>query len=284
MTPTVLVTGAARGIGRACVDGLLEAGWRVVAGVRDPDAAGLPEAPAHRLVVTTLDVSDPTSVIRGVAAAERAAGGALDAVVNNAGYAVMGAIEDVDLDEVRAMFATNLFGALAVLQAAVPAMREAGRGVVVNVSSIGARFANPLLGAYHASKAALSIASEALALECKPHGLRVVNVEPGMVGTGFAAAVRRTGSAPTGEGPYAELAGEIREGFGAWRQRYEIPPDDVARAVVRAVTDPSSPFRVTVGDDAALLARTRASVDDATWQDALIDFLRVDSLGRARTQ
>jgi NAD(P)-dependent dehydrogenase (short-subunit alcohol dehydrogenase family) len=151
----------------------------------------------------------------------------------------------------------------------------------VNVSSIGARFANPLLGVYHASKHALYGLSEALALECRPYGVRVVNVEPGMVGTDFSANVRRTGALVLGEGPYVDLAGEIREGFGAWRRRYEVPADDVARAVLRAATDPDAPFRMPVGDDAAMLARTRAHVDDATWHDALVDFLGTSSLRRA---
>lgn len=277
--PTVLVTGAGRGIGRACVDAFLAAGWDVVAGVRDP--GGVEEAPADpRLLLVTLDVTDAEQVRTAVRAAEERAGGALDAVVNNAGYGVLGAVEDVDVDAARAMFDTNLFGPLRVVQAALPAMRAARRGAVVNVSSIGARFANPLVGVYHASKHALNGLAEALALECRPFGVRVVNVEPGMVGTGFSAGVRRTGALVRGEGPYVGLAGELREGFATWRGRYEVPATQVARVVLRGATDADAPFRITVGDDAAMLARTRATVDDDTWQDALVDFLGLASLRR----
>jgi len=275
--PTALVTGAGRGIGRAAAAALLEAGWRVAAGVRDPAAAAAmrSDAPAGLLVVE-LDVTRPQSVREAVAAAEELAGGPLACVVNNAAYGVFGAVEDVDLDEARAMFETNLFGAAAVIQAALPAMREAGRGAVVNVSSIGARFSNPLVGMYHASKQALHGLSEALALECRPFGVRVVNIEPGMVATGFSAAVRRTGALAEGGGPYAALARDLREGLLAWRRRCEVPAEEVAAAIVRAATDPATPFRVTVGEDAAWLARARAAADDDAFHDQLVAFLRVD--------
>ena len=133
-----------------------------------------------------------------MAAAERHAGGALACLVSNAAYGVLGAVEEVDLAEVRAMFETNVFGAAAVLQGVVPGMRAAGGGSVVFVSSIGARFANPLLGMYHASKYALSAIAEALAVEGRPFGIRVSTVEPGMVDTEFPKAVRPTAArAPT---------------------------------------------------------------------------------------
>ena len=153
--PTALVTGAGRGIGRACAQAFRDQGWRAVAGVRDVAAAEQAYAGTGVLVVR-LDVADPASVAEGVAAAERHAGGALACLVSNAAYGVLGAVEEVDLAEVRAMFETNVFGAAAVVQGVVPGMRAAGGGSVVFVSSIGARFANPLLGMYHASKYALA--------------------------------------------------------------------------------------------------------------------------------
>ncbi|MFP5450585.1 MAG: SDR family NAD(P)-dependent oxidoreductase, partial [Thermoleophilia bacterium] len=114
-------------------EALAAAGWRVVAGVRDPGALAPLSGPG--LHVVRLDVTDADSIRSGVAEAERVAGGALRCVVNNAGWALFGAIEDVDLGEARREFETNLFGAVAVLQAALPRMREAGAGVVVSVST-----------------------------------------------------------------------------------------------------------------------------------------------------
>jgi NAD(P)-dependent dehydrogenase (short-subunit alcohol dehydrogenase family) len=280
-TRTALVTGAGRGIGRASVLALAEAGWRVTAGVRDVAAA---EAVFHGVpgvAVTRLDVTDAASVREGVAAAEEWAGGALGCLVNNAGYAVLGAIEEVDLDEVRRMFETNLFGAAAVIQAALPAMREAGGGSVVFVSSIGARISNPLLGMYHASKWGMSAMAEALAIECRPFGIRVTTLEPGMVDTDFPRATRPTGRAPAGEGPYGPLLSGLREGFAAWRQGYPTTAEDVAAAVVAAAEPGDGPFRVPVGEDAVHLAGLReGSSDDLEWQRRLRGFLKLEAWDR----
>jgi NAD(P)-dependent dehydrogenase (short-subunit alcohol dehydrogenase family) len=274
--PTALVTGAGRGIGRACALAFREAGWRAVAGVRDLAAAE--EAYAGTGVhVVRLDVADPASVAEGVAAAEEHAGGAPACLVSNAAYGVLGAVEEADLAEVRAMFETNLFGAAAVLQRVVPAMRAAGGGAVVFVSSIGARMANPLLGMYHASKYALTAVAEALAVEGRPFGIRVSSVEPGMVDTDFPKAVRLTGAAARGEGPYAPLREDLRRGFAAWRRGHPTGPEEVARAVLAAALDPDPPFRIPVGDDTLMLAAMREGAgDDRAFHDGLVNFLGLD--------
>lgn len=280
--PTVLVTGAGRGIGRAVVELFSESGWRVVAGVRDVPAAEEAYSRRDGVLVTHLDVSAAPSIRAGVAAAERHAGGALTCVVSNAGYAVLGAVEDADLDAVRTMFETNFFGAAAVVQAALPAMREAGRGSVVFVSSIGARISNPLLGMYHASKYALLAMAEALAVECRPFGIHVASIEPGMVDTDFPKATRPTGALTRGEGPYLTLLAGLRTGFGEWRERNPTRPDEVALPVLAAAESADGPFRILVGKDAELLARTReAAIDDAAWQEELVTFLALDWPRRA---
>ena len=129
------MAGASRGIGRATADAFLARGWRVVAGMRDP--ADGTNAPG--LHVARLDVTDPASVRDGVAAAHEVAGGSLGCVVYNAGWALFGAVEDVDLGLARHAFETNLFGAVAVMQAVLPPMRRAGSGVVVGVSTLSGR-------------------------------------------------------------------------------------------------------------------------------------------------
>ena len=274
---TVLVTGAGRGIGRAVAEAFHDAGWTVVAGVRDLARAEADYAPRPGIVLVHLDVTDLASVRAAVAGAEERAGGALDCLVSNAGYAVLGAVEDADLDEVRAMFETNFFGAAAVVQAVVPSMREAGRGSVVFVSSIGARLTNPLVGMYHASKYALSAMAEGLAVELRPFGVHVAAIEPGMVDTDFPRATRATGAVSRGEGPYVPLLGELRAGFAAWRERNPTPPAAVADLVLAAALDPGGPFRVAAGEDAEFLTRTRQTViDDAAFQDALLGFLQID--------
>ena len=227
--------------------------------------------------MTGLDVADAESVEQGVADAERHAGRALACLVVNAAYGVLGAVEEADLDEVRAMFETNLFGAAEVLQRVVPGMREAGGGAVVFVSSIGARISHPLLGMYHASKYALTAIAEALAIEGRPFGIRVSTVEPGMVATGFSEAVRPTGAAARGEGPTppsGRTCGAASPPGGAptrsaptsWPARWWMPP--------------STPIRRSgspVGDDARMLGAMReGTADDRAFHDGLLEFLDLD--------
>jgi len=267
--PTVLVTGAGRGIGRAAVEGFLAAGWQAVAGVRNVDAARAAFAVHPRLTIVELDVCDADSIAAGTAAAQRVAGGPLGCVVPNAGYAVMGAAEDVDLDAVRRMFETNLFGNVAVVQHVLPAMREARRGVVICTSSIGARLANPLLGMYHASKYGMTAWAEAMRLELLPFGVRVHVVEPGMVNTEFPAATMPTGGIARGDGPYVPLLAQLRTGFRSWRERLGVGAEDVAAAIVATALDDDARFRIPVGPDAIQMSAARDELDDEdfhAWQ------------------
>lgn len=251
---TALVTGAGRGIGRATVDALADRGWRVVAGVRDLDAAAAAGTGRNGVHLVALDVTDAAQVRAAVRAAEEIAAGPLDAVVLNAGFAVVGALEDVDLDEVRAVLETNALGALAVVQAALPAMREAGRGTLVFISTVGADLPTPLLGAYRASKAALNAFAEVVSMETRPYGIRVARVEPGVVASEFSKATRLSGSIASGEGPYAPLLTGFREAMGRWRAGYETPAEDVAATVADLVEDPEPPPVVPIGEDALRLA------------------------------
>jgi NAD(P)-dependent dehydrogenase (short-subunit alcohol dehydrogenase family) len=275
MTGTVLVTGAGRGVGRATVRRFLDDGWRVAAGVRDVERAREDLGAHDRLRVVHLDVTDAASVAAAADAAHEMAGGPLDCLVNNAGYAVMGASEDVDLDEARTMFETNLFGAVAVTQRVLPGMRERGRGVVVCMSSIGARLSNPLLSMYHASKYGMSAWAEAMRVELLPFGVRVHVVEPGMVDTDFPKATRPTGAVSRGEGPYAPLLTELRAGFRRWREEHPTGPEVVADVVARAVADPAAPFRLPVGADAEAMSAARDRLRDEEFHAWLMDFLGV---------
>lgn len=270
-----LVTGAGRGVGRAIAQRLAHGGYVVVAGVRDLDRArdDYGEQPGIHLV--QLDVTVPDHIGPAVGLAQDLAGGCVDVLVNNAGYAMMGAQENGDLAVAREMFETNVWGAAAMVQAVVPAMREAGRGAVVTISSVGARLSNPLVGFYHASKYALSALSEALAFEVAHFGVRVILIEPGMVATDFPAATRLTGDVTDPGSPYASLFGDLRAGFGAWRARPDgSTAETCAEAVWDALQSTDTPMRVLVGEDAAELDRAlRTSADDAEFQERLRGFL-----------
>lgn len=195
MRRTWFVTGASRGLGRALVSAALSRGDRVVATARS--VAGLNDlARAHQeLVVFELDVTDRARVTQVVDAARECFDG-LDVVVNNAGYGHFGAVEEVAEADARAQFDTNLFGPLWVAQAALPHLRRAGRGHVINVGSQGGLFSFPLVGLYNASKWALEGLTEAMSLEVRPFGVFVSIFEPSGMLTDWAgpSSVR---SAPT---------------------------------------------------------------------------------------
>jgi NAD(P)-dependent dehydrogenase (short-subunit alcohol dehydrogenase family) len=198
--------------------------------------------------VLTLDVTDEESMVAAVQAVE-AEHGAVGTLINNAGYGEYGVIEQVPLDAVRQQFETNVFGLSRLTQLVLPAMRAAGRGRVINVSSMGGRLVFPAGGYYHASKYAVEAISDALRVEVAPFGIDVVVIEPGMIRTGFAgvaagtlAGSSRTASAAPDDDPdddpdpYAALTASadrvLASGYGG---RYAVPPAKAAAVVRRAV-------------------------------------------------
>lgn len=271
-----LVTGAGRGVGRATAERLARGGYVVVAGVRDIARAREEYGDPPGIHLVELDVTNPAHVVSATEiATDIAGGGAIDVLVNNAGYAMMGAQENGDLDQARQMFETNVWGAASMVQAFVPAMREAGRGTVVTVSSIGARLTNPLVGFYHASKYALNALSEALSMEVGHFGVRVIMIEPGMIDTDFPGATVLTGGVTDPESPYAPLFADLRAGFGKWRERPDASTAESCAGVIwDAIHADPPPLRVVVGEDAAELdAAIRTSAGDAEFQERLRRFL-----------
>lgn len=245
-----LVTGASTGIGRASALALHAAGFDVVAAMRRPDPTGLPDD----VRVVALDVDDDASV-----AAAFAEAGPVDVLVNNAGTSPTGATEDFPIEDWRALFETNLFGAVRCTVAALPHLRTSG-GVVVNISSFVARVNQPAMGAYGASKAALEAWSEALAAELVAFGGRVVVVEPG--------AIRTPIQQKTAPPPRDSLYRDVNRNWGLasrWIHARASEPEVVAAAVVRAAVDPTCPFRVPVGQGAAELLAWRAGMSDEAW-------------------
>ena len=249
----ILITGAARAIGAATAEALTAAGHEVVATARDVTLL----EPLDVALRLPLDVTSPESVNDAVAAA-----GPLDAIVNNAALPGSAPMETFPIDRLRAMFETNTFGALRVIQAVLPAWRERGSGDIVNVSSIQGRVGVPLDGAYAATKFALEAISETLHYEVGHFGIRVVLIEPGYTAPGMkktdpldqAAAYR--GLYEQWEGTDDKVAGPAgRPGS-----------EGVASAIVSAIADSNTPLRVPVGDDANLILAARSQMDDATFE------------------
>ncbi len=233
----VLVTGCSSGIGRATAVEAAERGHRVFASARrSEDVADLA---ARGLDTLALDVTDEASVTRGVADVLARAGG-IDALVNNAGYGQYGAIEDVTAEEWRRQFDVNVFGSLSVLRAVLPAMRDARRGTIVNVSSIAGKVTIPFAGPYCASKHALEAISDALRVEVAPWKIRVVVVEPGPISTRFGDRTREaTARILTSPGPYSSFYGNAESASEKQFQLGKRGPELVARVIMRAIESPA---------------------------------------------
>ena len=207
--PVVLITGATAGIGRHAALHLARKGFHVFATGRRKEALAelKVEAEGTQLDTFELDVTDVESVRTAVAEVDRRTNGyGLDALVNNAGYGMLGPLEMISDEDLRAQHATNVFGLMAVTRAFLPKMRERGAGRIVNVSSAGGRIAFPFMGVYSSSKYAVEALSDALRNEVYPFGIKVVLIEPGLIHTEFAdRAMMMTGKYDVPGSPYAAL-------------------------------------------------------------------------------
>lgn len=252
----VLVTGAARAIGRATVEVLAERGHEVVATARDvASLGGLPT-----VLNLPLDVGDTESVLAAVEAA-----GELDALVNNAGLAGHGPLESFPPDALSKVLDVNVVGALRVAQAVVPAWRQRGSGVLVNISSVQGLITTPLGGAYAASKHALEALSETLHFELGHFGIRVVIIEPGYIAPGMKPGEHHRGPAVYEE-LYVQWEGTVETVTGpAGRPGPEV----VGLAVADALDDPATPLRVEVGADATMVLELRRTLNDEEYESTM---------------
>jgi NAD(P)-dependent dehydrogenase (short-subunit alcohol dehydrogenase family) len=245
---TWFITGASRGLGRSFAQAALAAGDRVAATARDTSTLeDLVTEHGDAVVPISLDVTDRDAAFAAIREAHRRLGG-LDVVVNNAGYGVSGAIEELSEQQARAQVEVNLFGALWVTQAALPILREQGSGWIVQVSSIGGLAAFPLTGIYHASKWALEGFSESLRQEVASFGIKVLMVEPSGFRTDWA------GSSMDRAEPIAayQQIEAIAERRAAQRDENNGSqpgnPDLAARALLETLDRDDPPFRLLLGN------------------------------------
>ena len=265
------VTGASRGFGRQLAELVLERGDAVVATARDPSVLAAELGPHERLLTAALDITDPGAAQAAVAAAlERF--GRIDVLVNNAGRGLIGAVEEASEAEIRAVFENNVFGALAVLRAALPSMRERRSGTIVNVSSVGGMASRSGGGIYGGTKFAIEGISEALRAELAPLGIRVLIVEPGAFRTDFHD-VRSIRFVERVIDDYAETAGAFRGAAESTNHRQRGDPRRAAAAMITAATAAEPPQRLVLGADA--LTRIEAKLDQvhsdlAAWRELTV--------------
>ncbi|HEY7112183.1 MAG TPA: SDR family oxidoreductase [Thermoanaerobaculia bacterium] len=239
----ILVTGASSGIGLAVAREAARRGHRVFASARKTES--LPVETGLRPL--RLDVTEAGAAARAVAEI-LGLEGRLDALVNNAGYAQYGAAEDVSAERWRAQYDVAVFGAIETIRAALPALRAAGSGTIVNLSSVGGKVTVPFAAPYCSAKHALESISDSLRVELAPFGIRVVVVEPGPVDTRFDdRALAEVADILKGSGPYAPYYGDIEAAMKGVFAAGKIPPEAVARVVVKAVESrsPKARYRLT---------------------------------------
>jgi NAD(P)-dependent dehydrogenase (short-subunit alcohol dehydrogenase family) len=259
----VLITGSSTGIGFATAIHFARAKYQVYAGLRNPKQAehlqaaidsGLP------IQMVQLDVDDDTSVTNAVEEVRRKAGN-VDVLVNNAGISGGGPLEFVPIETAKQVFETNYFGAIRTIRAVLPQMRERQSGAIVNITSLAGRLASGGSGHYTASKFALEAASECLAIEVRPYGIRVAIIEPGVIATPIftkAQPINLDGN------PYATPLRRMMKFFEAQLSQ-PTWPEAVAVVVQEAVESDSPKLRYTVGKDTELLFKMRQQVSDEEW-------------------
>jgi NAD(P)-dependent dehydrogenase (short-subunit alcohol dehydrogenase family) len=257
------ITGASSGFGQAFATYALAQGYNVAATARD--AAKITVRDPERVLALTLDVNRAGDAERAIDAAVRRFGG-IDVVINNAGYGIVGAVEETPEKELRALMETNFFGAVAVIRAALPVLRAQSRGAIVNISSIGGQLSFAGFSAYSAAKFALEGLSEALAQEVAPFHIKVMIVEPGNFRTNLLGS--GTKPMPAIEA-YRSTVGGTREFVTTMHGTQAGDPLKAAVAIDRALAADRTPLRLQLGQDAIDAVRGHAQTllaDLATWE------------------
>jgi NAD(P)-dependent dehydrogenase (short-subunit alcohol dehydrogenase family) len=265
-----IVTGSSSGIGYATSLMLARKGFYTFASVRNIAKSASLESIANAerlpLKLIQLDITDDSSV---KAALERIVleKGRIDVLVNNAGYGLFGAFEDLSLDEIKAQFETNFFGVIRVTQHVLPIMRtrQNGGGIIVNVSSINGLVPFPVISAYCGTKFAIEGLSESIAYELEPFGIKVILIEPGPIGSNFMKGSVLPKRALDPQSPYSEI---VQKFTVKTRLQHEnaIQPEEVAKTIVQAISTEKPEFRYLVGKFAVSLLEARKNMPFSEFQ------------------
>ncbi len=261
-----IVTGSSSGIGFETSLTLARNGFHTYATMRNLE--GEKTKPLTKVVknenlqlqAIELDVDNDKSVVDAIntIVEERKR---IDVLINNAGYALGGALEDSSMDEIKAQFETNFFGAVRATKAVLPVMRRQGAGKIVNITSMGGRIAIPLSSSYHGSKFALEGLSESIQYELEPFGIKVILIEPGAVGSNFWRNIKIAKSSSDSNSPYSQFGNKILKAYKEMEQN-TISPSVVAKTILDAVTSDNPQLRYVVGEDAAKTIEARKNMPD----------------------
>ena len=263
-----LVTGSSSGIGFETALHLARNGYKTYASMRNLEKSKNITQVAKEeklpIEVVQLDVNDDISVKQAIDKIVAAEDRRIDVLVNNAGYGLLGALEDLSIEEIKAQFETNFFGVIRVTQQVLPVMRKQKSGTIVNISSVGGRMGIPSLSAYHSTKFALEGLSESISYELEPFGIRVVVIEPGFIRTNIMNSSIIAKKAQDPKSPYFSLTQQLERSFKSAMENTSAssPPEEVAKVVLQAVTSESPKLRYTVGNDASSIIRAKTTMSD----------------------
>jgi NAD(P)-dependent dehydrogenase (short-subunit alcohol dehydrogenase family) len=263
-----LITGSSSGIGFETALHLARNGFKTYASMRNleksKNIAQVAKEEKLPLEVVQLDVNDDISVKQAIDKIVAAEDRRIDVLVNNAGYGLLGALEDLTIEEIKAQFETNFFGVIRVTQQVLPIMRKQKSGTIVNISSVGGRIGIPSLSAYHSTKFALEGLSESISYELEPFGIRVVVIEPGFIRTNIMNSSMTAKKAVDPKSPYFSLTQQLERSFKSAMENTSAssPPEEVAKVVLQAITSDGPKLRYTVGNDASSMIRAKTTMSD----------------------
>jgi len=254
------VTGASSGIGEATALKLKDLGYTVYGAARRVER--MQHLTKSGIQILAMDVTDDASMQEGINAII-AQSGRIDVLVNNAGYGAYGAVEDVPMAEARTQFDVNVFGAVRLIQLALPHMRAQRSGTIVNITSMGGKIHTPLGAWYHGTKFALEAISDCLRMEVQPFGIDVVVIEPGGIRTEWAGIAAEKLRQTSGHGPYAVQANAMAESMiGETSVKWQSPPQIVADTIAKAVTASKPKTRYAIGFGAKPMIFLRGILSD----------------------
>jgi NAD(P)-dependent dehydrogenase (short-subunit alcohol dehydrogenase family) len=273
MAKIILITGASSGIGKATALQLIKEGHTVYGAARRVEKMqDLVEAGGHAI---GMDVTDEAQIVAGVKQITDAHG-RIDVLVNNAGYAVYGAVEDVPIDQARRQFEVNIFGLARITQEVLPWMRKQKDGYIVNMSSMGGKIFTPLGAWYHATKHALEGWSDCLRLEVEPFGIKVVIIEPGAIKTEFGDVLTGPLLETSGKGAYKEmthkLAKAVKESYD--KPNSASPPTVIAEVISKAISSRRPKTRYVKGKLAKPLLFVRRYFSDRFFQKQVMRMVK----------
>lgn len=269
-----IVTGSSSGIGYATSLLLARNRFHTYATMRNIEKSADIQEIANKerlsLQVIQLDVNDDASIRNSIKRVERE-NKRIDVLVNNAGYGLVGAFEDLSVEEIKSQFETNFFGVIRLTQQVLPIMRKQKSGTIVNVSSGAGRIGFPGMSAYVSSKFALEGLSESMSYELEPFGIKVVIIEPGVIRTNFKknSVMSEKSLDNSSISPYSSIIQKIDSSISSIIE-HATPPEDVAKAILHAITSNNPELRYLVGNDMIMMAETKKSMSDEDFRKMMM--------------